>query len=342
MRTKKFFCLLLSGVLAFILLFGCSSTATVGSKTKSVVGAKKPYNIAVIIKATDSDYWQTLVKGAQAAQKKNPADIKITVYGPPSESDIDKQVSILENVISQKPDAIVIASTSSDATVPAIKKAASQGIPVITCDNQVHTDVVKSFLRTDNVKAGRYAAQTMVNAWKTTNINPENKKVIVISSMAGVQVLIDRDNGFKEEIKKLVPSIKIMQTQYVNNDVSKALATSENVIAANKDLIGIFADNNHSGDGVARAIIEKKCQNSVFGVSFDTDEEEINAVKSGALKGTVVQDPWLMGNQGVQYAVQCIEGKSIPAVVDTGATVVTKKNISEDKVAKLLDPSKRS
>ena len=73
MRTKKFFCLLLSGVLAFILLFGCSSTATVGSKTKSVVGAKKPYNIAVIIKATDSDYWQTLVKGAQAAQKKKPA-----------------------------------------------------------------------------------------------------------------------------------------------------------------------------------------------------------------------------------------------------------------------------
>ena len=302
--------------------------------------AKKPYNIAVIIKATDSDFWQTLLKGANAAMAKEPDTIKVTTYGPASESDIDKQVSILENVVSKKPDAIVIASTSSDATVPALEEAAAAGIPIITCDNKVNTDVYKSFLRTDNKKGGSLAAEQMVAAWKAAGIDPAGKKVVVISAMAGVQVLVDRDAGFVDKIKELVPTIKIIDARYVDNDISKALSTTEDLMTANADLIGVFADNNHTGVGVARAITERKVSSSVMGIAFDSDAEEVSALTSGTLKGIVVQDPYGMGYKGTMYAVDAIEGRSVPKDVDTGATVVTKENMNNPDVVKLLDPSK--
>src|SRR6266478_7106478 len=96
----------------------------------------KTLNIAVIIKATDSDFWQYMVVGSQNYAKEHP-DVKVTIDGPASEADIDKQVAILENIVSRKPDGILIASTSSEATVPAIEDAVAKGIPVVTVDNRV-------------------------------------------------------------------------------------------------------------------------------------------------------------------------------------------------------------
>jgi ribose transport system substrate-binding protein len=98
---------------------------------------KKPYNIALIINATDSDFWQYVIIGGTNYGRDNPDKAKVSWYGPKSEADIEKQVAILEDIISKKPDAIVIASTSSDATVPALENAIDQGIAVVTIDNKV-------------------------------------------------------------------------------------------------------------------------------------------------------------------------------------------------------------
>jgi ribose transport system substrate-binding protein len=62
-------------------------------------------NIAVIIKATDSDFWQYMVIGARNYAKEHP-NVEVTLFGPASEADVDKQVAILENVIAKKPDGI--------------------------------------------------------------------------------------------------------------------------------------------------------------------------------------------------------------------------------------------
>src|SRR5699024_10669543 len=117
---------------------------------------------AVIIKATDSDFWQYMLVGAQNYQADFPDRVKVTTYGPPSEADIDQQVQILEQVITTKPDGILIASTSSDAANAGIESAMSQGIPVVTADNQVTTDQYVTHLATDNLAAGAMAADQFV------------------------------------------------------------------------------------------------------------------------------------------------------------------------------------
>src|SRR5260370_39549342 len=83
----------------------------------------KPYNIAVIIKATDSDFWQYVIIGAVNYGLDNPDKAKISWNGPKSEAEIEKQVALPEDINSKKPDANVISSTSHDSTAAALQNA---------------------------------------------------------------------------------------------------------------------------------------------------------------------------------------------------------------------------
>lgn len=331
---KKALCVLLLGTLVATGLFAQAAT-----ESQSGPKGVKPYDIAVIIKATDSDFWQYLLVGANNYGVEHPDLVKVTTYGPPSEADIDQQVSILENVISTNPDAIVIASTSSDATVPALEQAYDKGIKLITVDNKVNTPKVHSFLATDNKLGGSLGAEKMVEYLKKNNISTAGKKIAVISAMAGVQVLTDRDNGFTSKIKELLPGIELIPTRYVDNDIIKALSTTEDLITTyGSSLIGIFADNNHSADGASRAISEQNLSNKIIVTAYDSDPEEVAAIKSGAIKAIMVQDPYGMGYKGVDSAVKSIEGATLPAYVDTGVVVVEQKNVNDPAAQGILDP----
>lgn len=336
---KGLLVLLMVSAMTIVSLTGCGSDAgTTSTNKKAATKIEQPYKISVIIKATDSDYWQTLLLGAKAAEKDSKGKIVVTTDGPPSEINIDQQVSILENVIATKPAGIVIASTSTDATVPAVEDAMGKGIPVITIDNKLTTDNYTSFLATDHAKAAGMAATSMVNDWKKMKINPSGKKVIVISSVAGTKVNGDRTEGFIKKIKELVPDIKVLETQYANNDITKALNITQNTISANPELIGIFGDNNHMGVGIAKGLEEAKKQNDIVAYAFDTDADEVAALKNGILKGLVVQDPFGMGYQGVMAAINAIEGKKIQKDVIVEATIINKENMNEEKNQKLLYP----
>ena len=161
----------------------------------------KPYKIAVIIKATDSDFWQYVIIGAVNYGLDNPDKVKISWSGPKSEADIDKQVSLLEDVVSKNPDGIVIASTSSDATVPALEQAIDQGIAVVTIDNKVRSEKIPAFLATNNKVGGALCADQMVANLKAKGV-PLKGTVGLVSAMAGIQVLTDRDQGFRDRNRR--------------------------------------------------------------------------------------------------------------------------------------------
>lgn len=328
--------------LALTLVMGLTACGTEdnGASDDGAKDGEEALKVSVIIKATDSDYWQTLLLGAKAAEADSDGKVVVTTDGPPSEIDIEEQVSILENVIATQPDGIVIASTSVDATVPAVEEAMNNGTPVITIDNKLATDNYTSFLATDHSLAAGMAAEAMVKDWETRGVDPKGKKVMVISSVAGTKVNTDRTEGFINKIKELVPEIKVLETQYADNDISKALSIAENTMSANTDLIGIFGDNNHMGVGIAKAIEEAGNEDKIVAYAFDADPDEIAAIKKGTLTGIVVQDPFGMGYQGVMSAIAAIEGKDVEKDVIVDATIVTKDNMEEEAIQKLLNPGK--
>lgn len=337
-RGKWLTRMLAMAVLAVFIMVGCGQS---GSQSPgSGNGGDGPYKFIVIIKATDSAFWQQMVTGAQAAADEMGDQVSIDVQGPPSESDIEQQVSILENAVSQQPDGILLASTSSDATVPIVERSMNQNIPVVLVDNKINTDQYVSFLATDNEEAGGKAADAIVEFAKK-DAGGTQGKLGLIGALAGVQVLEARDRGFTNRLNEIAPDIEILGPRYVNNDITQAASTAEDMLTANPDMLGFFADNNHTGDGVARVISQRNLGDQKAVVAFDADKQEVNALEGGAIDALVVQDPYLMGFKGINFLVDHLQGEDVPKNVNTGSTVVTQENFNDPEIQGLLFPDTR-
>ncbi|MEF9969452.1 MAG: ABC transporter substrate-binding protein [Ruthenibacterium sp.] len=282
--------------------------------------AGEELNIAVLIKATDSSFWQKVGDGAKAYGDEHEG-VTVTVQGPASEADIEESLSLLENVILSKPDAIVIGSNADAGANAALEEAAKAGIPVVTVDTALPSDKVACHLATDNVKGGELAAEAMVKSMQD-NKKELKGKVAIVAAVAGVQTIIDRDDGFINKMKELAPDIEVLAPTYVDNEIDTAMQTTENMITANGDaLVGIYADNNHTGDGVARAVEQAELKDKITIVAFDDDDEQIEALKNDVIKTLIIQNQHNMGYAGVEYAIKAAKGEKIESFVDTGVQV---------------------
>ncbi|MCC8179509.1 MAG: ABC transporter substrate-binding protein [Planctomycetes bacterium] len=306
----------------------------------SVQAGQKPLEVAVIVKATESDFWQYVLLGGVNYGKEHPDRVKITTYGPPSEADVEQQVNILENVISQQPDAIVMACSNADAVVPGIRRAKQAGIVFIALDAKVNTDRYDSFLATDNITAGGMAADKMVELLKASGHDLKSGKIGIIASNAGLLLQTQRVGGFTERMKQIAPSLTVMPERYAENDIQKGIDIMNDIITAEGDeLIGVYASNNAAGNSVSRAISENNLGEKVVVIAFDSDPEEIRALRTGTIDALVLQDPYGMGYRGVDYAWQKVNGKEIPKEVDTGVNLATRENMNSAEIAALLDPT---
>src|SRR5277367_3521615 len=98
--------------------------------------AKAEDTVAVIVKATTSEYWQWVFKGAEAAGKQ--LGVKVDELGTPKD-DAAGQISVLESAAGGKPTAIVIAPTIFEALGDPIAAVTKSGIPVIVIDSGAKT-----------------------------------------------------------------------------------------------------------------------------------------------------------------------------------------------------------
>ena len=117
----------------------------------SAPAEEKP-TIPIIVKDTTSFFWQIVLAGARKAGKE--LNVTVPELGAQSESDINGQISILENAVSGKPAAIVIAPTQFAALGKPIDEAAKK-VKIIGIDSAADSKAFTSFLTTDNVQAGR-------------------------------------------------------------------------------------------------------------------------------------------------------------------------------------------
>jgi len=305
-----------------------SSTSSGGGSGGAAAGKK----VDVIIKASDSSFWQTMLAGARKAS--GDYGIKVGLFGPTSETDINEQVQLVENSISRGADAIVLASNSSDALNSAIKRARDAGVKIITADTRVTTPT-EGFIGTDNVKAGQQAGARMCALAKQAGTSTGD--VLIESSVAGIQTLKDRDAGFRAGLRAC-PGLRVSTTRYNNNDLNTAASQVNDVITANPGLAGVFADNNTSGTGAARAIKDNNASQKLPVVAFDTDPQENAALADGSIDALVVQNPYFFGYQGVVEAGMAAVKSQPPLVLDPGAVVADKGNMNSPVVKPLLNP----
>ena len=117
---------------------------------------------------------------------------------------------------------------------------------------------------------------------------------------------------------------------YSDGDKQKALAAANDYMNGNSDLAGIYGCNEGATVGVGQAVEQAKKADSIMVVGFDFSKDVEAMIESGAIKATMVQNPKVMGQKGVEAIVKLMNGETLSSKEeDTGVTVATKDNLEQ-------------
>jgi len=285
--------------------------------------------VLVSPKGLTQNFWLKVKAGADAAAR----DLQVDVIwkGPQSELEIAAQIAMVEDNINKKVDAIVLAACDTRGLIPSIEKALAAGIPVVTIDSGVESDLPASFIATDNVLGAAMAAD------KLAALVGGVGKVACVPIVPGAATSIMREQGFRDALAKY-PGLQLVAVQYSQSEVATAMAVTENFLTANPDLAGIFAASEAGTIGCAQALISRGLAGKVKLVGFDASPDQVKLLKAGVIHALIVQNPFQMGYQGVRAAVTLIKGGQVEKRIDTGVTIVTLENVVTPEVQKLLNP----
>lgn len=316
--------MVLAVVLATILvLSGCGSNNTSGNNEDS----DAEIYIPVISKGFQHQFWQAVKIGAEKAATE--LNVKITFEGPESETQVDKQIEMLQVALDKNPSAIGFAALDSQAATPLLKKAQEKNIPIIAFDSGVDSDIPITTASTDNIAAAGLAADKMAEL-----IGGEGEVALVVHDQTS-RTGIDRRDGFKNRIEEKYPNIKIVDIQYGGGDHLKSTDLAKAIMQAHPNLKGFFGANEGSAIGVLNAVTELN-KAAIIVIGYDSGKAQIDAIRSGKMAGAITQNPIGIGYETVKAAVDAMNGKEVPESIDTGFYWYDKSNMDEEQIKAVL------
>jgi ribose transport system substrate-binding protein len=143
--------------------------------------------------------------------------------------------------------------------------------------------------------------------------------------------------GIQDEARKRFPDINIVGLQFGMADRAKAMAGTENILAAHPDLAGVFADNESSSAGALQAL-KSRGASQVKLVAFDASDQLIASLREGAIDSLVVQNPFRMGYESTRAIGLKLSGQAPKRVMDSGAALIRREDLDREETKQLLFP----
>jgi len=271
--------------------------------------------IAMIPKTLNNPFFVAIKDEVEAMAAE--LGYEVVVNAPDAETEVDKQVSIVETFVEQGVDAIILGPATASALVDVINKADEKGIPVFLVDSGSDECAYQAFVGTDNYKGGQEGAK-----WIGENVKG---KVVILDGYSGNDATTQRQKGFMDEIKNY-PDVEVAASEYANCEISKGMEVTENFLMAYPDLAGIFAVNDMMAIGAGQAVEAAGKRDQIQICGFDGQPDAAQKIIEGTIDATIAQKPATMGKTIVQTIDDYFNGKEIERNVDTGCDVVNKEN----------------
>jgi ribose transport system substrate-binding protein len=290
----------------------------------------KTVRIVASVPPTDHGWLGAISKDAQAqADQFDDVDFKLL-----EAADADSQAQQIEQVISEKPDVLVVLPQDGEALTPVAQKAEAAGIPVVNIDRLfTQPDAATATILGDNYQIGVLAAEYIGE-----ELNCKGK-VVEIQGLAGISVTQERTEGFEEQIKKTCPDggIEVVAQQPGDFNPDKGLTVMENILQSEDEIDAVYTHDDDMAQGVVQAIRNSGRDDEMFLTGVGGSEAAMEQIKEGGLyRATFLYNP-NMAASAVTMARLLARGEGFPQLVPpevprqliVPAAVVTKENVDE-------------
>jgi ribose transport system substrate-binding protein len=252
--------------------------------------------------------------------KKVIQDAGGTVSVVDSQNKIGKQISDVEDLLTQKIDFLVINPVDEAGIVPAIEAANKAGVPVVTIDRAAAGGKVVVHVTFDNYKAGYDAGVYIAEQ------NNGKGKVAQLEGQAGTSVAKERGQGFKDAIAKY-PGMAIVFEKPTDWTTTQGQVSAEDLLVAFPDVVGIWAHADSIIMGAVQAIEAAKPKQKMVTVGMGMFAGGPEAIKAHRLSASWELFPAELGKIAGQAVVDLHNGKQAGPVIKTPMVFVTADNI---------------
>jgi len=243
-----------------------------------------------------ADFWTIARRGTEKADAALP---DVVVEFRLGDGTTAAQKRIVDDLLAKGVDGIAISPVDPANQTAMLNDAATQAL-VFTHDSDAPDSKRECYVGTDNVAAGRQAGDLIKEAL------PQGGKIAIFVGKLDARNAQERLQGIKEAIAG--SNISIIDVRTDDTDQVRAKANVSEMLVSHPDVTALVGLWSYNGPAILNAVRDAGKTGQVKIIAFDEDDETLTGVKSGAIVGTVVQQPYEFGYQSITLLATVLKG----------------------------------
>lgn len=303
-----------------LVIAGCGkSSDSSGSATSGGTAGGKKLKLAFVVNNA-SPFWTIAHAGTDAAVKELNGAVEVD-FRIPSDGQAGTQRQMLDDLLAKGVDGIAVSPIDPANQTEFLDKIASQTL-LICHDSDAPKSKRVCYIGTDNTAAGVEAGKLIKEAL------PEGGKIMVFVGTLDAANAQERYAGIKKELAG--SKVEIIDVRTDETDRARAQKNVEDTLVKYPDLSACVGLWSYNGPAILNGVKNSGKVGAVKIICFDEEEETLAGVASGAIFGTVVQQPYEFGRQSILKMAKHLAGDK--EALAGGTQIVPTLSIKKDTV----------
>jgi ribose transport system substrate-binding protein len=287
------------------------------SATSSFAQDKK--TLAFVVNGA-SDFWKLAEAGVKKAQEELPNyDLQ---FKYPEQAAAAIQQRLMDDLVAAGVAAIMVSAVDPKSSTEALNRVGSQ-VPLFTTDSDAPDTNRVAYIGSSNTDAGMQAGEIAKKAM------PDGGKCIGFVGLLGADNARERIDGMKAALEG--SNVELIDVRGDDIDMTRAKRNVEDALAANPDIDCMVGFYSYNPPRIYEVLKEAGKLGEVTVVAFDEDPITLGGVREGTIAGTVVQQPYEWGYQGMKLMAAYLEG-DMSMIPENKLVIVPTAIIDKDNV----------
>ena len=277
------------------------------------------YRIAYMPPATEFNYYIAIGEGIRAVAEEQ--GVEVFMLAPQSGADINGQMGMIQDVLTQDVDAIIVGTHDEFAAAPLLGKAVDQGVAVFV----INSDVPNFPTPVHGVVGYSQRNGTRALAdWAVEANGGEPVKVGIIEGQPGYHST-ERVGGFMDGIEGH-EEFEVVVSIDGKWNVEGGNAAGMDILQSNPELDMIFAANDYMIIGASFAA-KALGRSDIVLLGNDGDTSGLEEIAAGNVTATVNTSPYLMGQAAMHAMIDTLEGSYPGGWIETPVRIDDKDSV---------------
>jgi ribose transport system substrate-binding protein len=270
--------------------------------------------IAVFTKnATNPAYEAFRIAADQVARS---AGARIVHYVPKQPDNVDEQKAMVEQVLKDRPDAVVFIPVDDVAMIDSVKKLNEAKIPIVLASNPLPGDFV-TFVGADDFEIGYKQARYLFD-----HLGGKGK-IVVIEGTPAAPTNRERVRGYKRAFAEF-PGIEVLASGVGNYQQPDAKRVMAKFLSDYPQIDAVLSANDGMALGALQALKDANRTSIVIGINGILPA--VKLIETGALLASVDFNMFKIGCTATRAALRHLKGEKLPDKIMLPAEIIDKSN----------------